>query len=493
MKKFFLFAAVAGMLASCSSESLTGSDPNIEPTQEERVPIEIGVASVQTKASTRGIGAVGDLVGDANNVWKGQTINAFMFDKGKLTIPRDEEGDIYNNTVLTTPAGVESGIAIQYLTPTTIKHKYYPQRGNFDFWGYYADDANAAAVTADPTKAVDATSPIASEIVDNDQDVIVPFVINGTQDLMVAKAVPVGADATAISGWDAGDQNRFYSAFAARKGIQPELTFKHLLTLLKFKIKGGTPSSCGWSWNSTALTPTWEGPTVGEKFTGVFVKSIKIKSQSTGYIVAAYTRNDMSTDTRYQNATKLIKFDDTTTAPATEPDNYTDFELWNDTDGDGKLDALYGFVPAAGDLTVTAPGDDHYNNLYKATATPTTATTENTAWTYDAIPVGSGILAQTRDSYVMEIELGQYLLDVEDTDPLTDADGDSNNDDTKYIIKTNTISDIPVVVDPTDLSKKFEIGKAYTLTITVYGNEEIKIKTTLEGWIDGGDVPVSYD
>jgi hypothetical protein len=248
-----------------------------------------------------------------------------------------------------------------------------------------------------------------------------------------------------------------------------------LLTLLKFKIKGGTPSSCGWSWNSTALTPTWEGPTVGKKFTGVFVKSIKIKSQNKGYIVAAYTRDDMSTDTRYQNTTKLIKFDDTPT---------TDFELWNDTDGDGKLDALYNFDPAAGDLTVTAPGDDNYNKLYKATATPTAATTENTAWTYDEIPVGSGILAQTRDSYVMEIELGQYLLDVENT---TDP---ANN---TYKIKSNIISDIPVVIDPADPSKKFEIGKAYTLTITVYGNEEIKIKTTLEGWIDGGNVTVEYD
>ena len=394
MKKSFMFVAVAaaGMLASCSSDSLTaGPDPKIEPTQEERVPIEIGVASVQTKASTRGSGAVGDLDGDANNVWKGQKINAFMFDKGKLTIPQDEEGDIYNNTELTTPTGVFSGIAKEYLSATTVKHKYYPQRGNFDFWGYYADDANAAAVTADPTNAVDATSPIASEIVAGDHDVIVPFVINGTQDLMVAKAVPVGADATAISGWDAANQDRYYSAFAARNKVQPELTFKHLLTLLKFKIKGGTPSSCGWSWNSTALTPTWEGPTVGEKFTGVFVKSIKIKSQSTGYI---------------------------------------------DTDGDGKLDALYNFDPAAGDLTVTAVADDHYDKLYKATATPTTATTENTAWDYDEVPVGSGILAQTRDSYVMEIELGQYLLDVEDT---------SNPAASTYKIKSNIISDIPVV------------------------------------------------
>ena len=84
----------------------------------------------------------------------------------------------------------------------------------------------------------------------------------------------------------------------------------------------------------------------------------------------------------------------------------------------------------------------------------------------------------------MEIELGQYLLDVEDT---------SNPAASTYKIKTNIISDIPVKVDPDDDSKKFEIGKAYTLTITVYGNEEIKIKTTLEGWINGGNVTVEYD
>ena len=64
MKKSFMFVAVAaaGMLASCSSESLTGSDPKIEPTQEDRVPIEIGVATAQTKAITRGVGTVGGAV-----------------------------------------------------------------------------------------------------------------------------------------------------------------------------------------------------------------------------------------------------------------------------------------------------------------------------------------------------------------------------------------------------------------------------------------------
>ena len=80
MKKYFLFAAVAGMLASCSSESLTGSDPNIEPTQEDRVPIEIGVATTQTKVSTRGTGTAGDLAGIGKNIWNGERINVLMYE-----------------------------------------------------------------------------------------------------------------------------------------------------------------------------------------------------------------------------------------------------------------------------------------------------------------------------------------------------------------------------------------------------------------------------
>jgi len=510
MKKSLMFVAVAaaGMLASCSSDSLiAGSDPTIEPTptQEERVPIEIGVASVQTKATTRGTGPVGGISVE-DNKWKSQEVNVFMFNKNSLEKalddPDDENSAIYYNTVMTTPNNENSGYAIEYLdgAKTNIKHRYYPQRGNFDFWGYYIDDASSASaavlyadvdeynaakdpdITAEQfaalpdedkikTPAVPAIVIKASEIVGGDQDLIAPFSINGTQDLMVAKAVPTAAEITALG--TRGDD--FYSAYAARKLVQPNLTFKHLLTQLTFQIKGGTPSSCGWSWKETATPGTykWFGPTTGQKFTGVFVNSIKIKSKTTGYIVAAYTRENMSTDDRYTDATKLIKFADA-------DDN--DLTLQGKDGG-----RFYSWLPAAVDeayLTVTEAGNDAYAELYKATAEPTDASAENTAWTYTPIDLKGAMLLQTRDSYVMEIELGQYLLDLED-----EADAANNT----YKIKSSKISDIPVVVDPADPSKKFEIGKAYTLTITVYGNEEIKIKTTLEGWIDGGNVPVSYD
>lgn len=467
MKKYFLFAAVAGMLASCSSESLTGSDPNIEPTQEDRVPIEINVASAQTKATTRGSGTVGGTTA-GTNAWNGQKVNVFMFNQNSLNLAEDNPGAgdyIYNNTALTTPSdGSASGLAYEYLTASTIKHRYYPQGRNFDFWGYYKDDAAGAAP--------DATNPVASELVGGDTEVRVPFTINGTQDLMTAKAVPTAAEITALGtrGTD------FYSAYAARKNVQPNLTFKHLLTRLTFTVQGGNATACGWK-----KTGTWSGPAVGDHYNGVFVKSISIKSQNSGYIVAAYTRADMSGDTRYQDPTKMIKFDNTTTAPATDPDNYVPFYLMNpDDDGNGQLDPLYSWTPiTATDLIVTAAGPDNYHSIYKPTCSTTDASDDN-AFTFDQVKVGDAMLIQPRASYVMEIELGQYLLDVEDiTNPLNNT----------YIVKSSTISDIPVALN----SGSFEAGKSYNINVTVWGYEEILITTTLEQWVDGGNVDAEYE
>lgn len=253
MKKFFLFAAVAGMLASCSSESLTGSDPNIEPTQEERVPIQLAVSSPSVRATTRGTGTVGG-VGGGENKWYGQTINAFMFKKGLLTLAKESEAgpELYNDAAMFTP-GI--GTNIPSPTPTDKGEamltdgaiKYYPPSGNFDFFGYHVDDAK----NGDLDKSANSW--------------VVPFVINGSQDLMSTKAAPLAwaeltdaqkakfANETAYKAFiDGEDQEEgalkgdFYSAKAARKEIQPVLKFDHLLTRLSFVIVPGNDNAGGW-------------------------------------------------------------------------------------------------------------------------------------------------------------------------------------------------------------------------------------------------------
>ena len=62
------------------------------------------------------------------------------------------------------------------------------------------------------------------------------------------------------------DKYKAYSAYTARKGYQPAMTFEHLLTRLTFNIQGMGD----------------QGPE------NVYVKSIRVKSRNTGKLVFAY-------------------------------------------------------------------------------------------------------------------------------------------------------------------------------------------------------------
>ena len=264
MRKSFLFAfAATAMLCSCSQDEAPvanngGTDDN------GLVKIEIGVAN-KMDLGTRGTGTVGGTTVD-ENVWSGQEINVCMFKKDSENKPTldyateinqttGEEVNIFDaNTTLNAPDGAVSGEAIR----TDEYIKYYPVQGSFDFWGFHLDDA------WDPANA--------PEIVENEdgtQSMVVPFVIDGSQDIMAAKAVPTEDDILAV-----GEENaaRIYSAYAARRNVQPNLKFEHLLTRLTFQVKGGDATVC-------------EGGE-GNKIT---VTAIKIKSKTNGTFTIAYT------------------------------------------------------------------------------------------------------------------------------------------------------------------------------------------------------------
>ena len=466
MKKYFLFAAVAGMLASCSSESLTGSDPNIEPTpQDDRVPIEISVASPEVKATTRSVGTVGDVAG-ATNIWQGEKVNVFMFTKAldgssTLNLTEDEPGSgnyLYNNVALTTPndGASASGIAYEYYDSSApvgddrVKYKYYPATGNFDFWGYYKDDAAGAAP--------DATSPVASVLVPGSMEVRVPFKITGAQDLMVAKAVPTTAQNTTIGGWGTTDQDRYYSAFSARRNVQPNMTFKHLLTRLTFSVVGGNDDACGF----VAGTLPASGV-----YTGVFVKSIKVKSKTTGEIIAAYTGADRTTS-------QLISFDNTA---GPNGDGYDMLSLQSARDATtGQVSNLYNSTIFSNwtSNTVMEPlltiGGAHWAEIMR----PTSTTTAN--------PIGGALLVSTESaSYDIEVELGQYLLESEDMPVGSGANAE-------YKIVYSTISK---TITPAASDTEFKQGYSYNVKMTLYGFEKIDITTTLEpGSTTGHEVEV---
>ena len=232
--------ASLGLLASCSSDDdlSTGGKNDLQQ-------IKIGMGVQTTVGATRGTGSVGS-VGEANNKWAGQAINIYMFNKGTLDLAKWDDGiAIYDDAAFYAPTAASTGLA----TAADHSVKYYPTQSSFDFWGYRLDDAikGKPAVSEDGTKQE------------------VGFTLDGSQDIMVGKATPDEEDLAKCA-----DETKIYSAYAARRGVQPDIVFKHLLSRLVFSVTGGNKDACN--------------DTYGVKVTGITVKS-KYK----GKLIVAYT------------------------------------------------------------------------------------------------------------------------------------------------------------------------------------------------------------
>lgn len=267
MKKslFFALAMAGGLLSSCSSEDTIGAGvaESVGGESSELVPIQLGVSNSVINV-TRGTGTVGSIKGEGvteTNQWSGQEIYVYMFKKSTdatkalelAEFPSDDDnspldGPVFDNAKMFTPevAGETAAVREDDLV------KYYPPTGNFDFWGYRLDDANANPM---PEPNEEGT------------EYRVDFTIDGTQDVVVAKAKLTEEDKATIAKWeDQSKKENYYSAYAARNDVQPTLTFKHLLTRLQFEVKDGSKNG-----NNISLV------------------GIRVKSKTTGKLVVAYS------------------------------------------------------------------------------------------------------------------------------------------------------------------------------------------------------------
>lgn len=248
MKKYFMFAtvAIATLFASCSSDDFVAPKVASEdvPVEEGLVPIQIGVGS-HIDVSTRGTGTVGSVGADGKqNFWYGQKINVFMTQKDAnnqttMTLASNNGEALYENALMVTPGTgniVPTNDIPTYDVPQASGQamlvdgsiKYYPINGNFDFFGYHGDGATAVPALNQAEDAFEAT-----------------FTIDGSQDLMAAKAKLNEAQTGIMNAEGDANKNRYYSAYAARRKVQPILEFDHLLTRLQFNIKAGNKETAG--------------------------------------------------------------------------------------------------------------------------------------------------------------------------------------------------------------------------------------------------------
>lgn len=413
--------ASLGLLASCSSDDDLSTGGNGKDGLQQ---IKIGMG-VQANVATRGTGTVG-AVGAENNKWAGQAVNVYMLNKGTLDVAKFGEESIYENTVLTTPTDNASGIATEFVN-NVPQYKYYPTtKTAFDFWGYRLDDADVTAAgkqDGSATAAAIENNKFVPYI--SGDSLLIGFKIDGTQDIMAGKAVPTEEEIAKCGGED-----NIYSAFAARREVQPNIKFEHLLSRLNFQVLDG---------KKTETTD----PDKAVKVTG-----ITVKSKATGKLVIAY----QGEATTFANVSDQLIVDK-------DADSEKDAALLKELkvmqrDG-GNLNA---------DLEALEPVTPKWNNGMAL-----------------ATQVGEALLAIPAEKYDITINLQQKVQVKGDKNSPVDPDDFQTKDYTYTAELKNTVNP----------EKGFEPGYSYNVTITVYGLSEIKITTTLIPWKDGGNIEMN--
>lgn len=342
MKKMFFFAlAAAGMLTACSNDDTLGGNGEQNVSEQQ---IRLGVAS--SKVQTRGTGTVGGM-DDAENVWAGQTLWVYMLQKGSMNLAlykapaaggvATPDVEVFNNKEFKAPNTADktkSGLA----TTADGTIAYYPVSGNYDFWGYRVDDAAVGGkpvvkIVNDKGDEVDA---------DKATKRVVDIEIDGSQDIMAGKAAPSADEVTKLGNY----AENFYSAYAARKGVQPNITFNHLLTRFTFEVRAGSKATAG--------LPAG-GNTEAVKVTGVSVDSKTTGTLTVAYTGAAKEAADLLTFTGDASPLKLQQrstaaADNNEPLVALEPVSLT----WTDDA------ATMGDVLKVGEALLVAPGETEY-------------------------------------------------------------------------------------------------------------------------------------
>ena len=417
--------ASLGLLASCSSDDDLSTGGNGKDGLQQ---IKIGMG-VQANVATRGTGTVG-AVGEKENTWAKQTVNVYMLNKGTLDLAMFGTTDpkpIYDNTVLTTPADNASGIASELDENGVAQYKYYPTTNTaFDFWGYRLDDANKATGIEDQEGTDSKVAVTSGQFVPytSGDSLLIGFKIDGTQDIMAGKAVPTEEEITKCGG-----ENNIYSAFAARRDVQPNIKFEHLLSRLNFQVLDG---------KKTETTD----PDKAVKVTG-----ISVKSKATGKLVIAYKG-----EAAFENVSDQLIVDK-------DADTEKDAALLKELEVKQRADG----APLTQNLEALKPVTPKWNNGMAM-----------------ATQVGEALLAIPADKYEITINLKQKVQ--VKGDKLNPQEGDFEEKEYTYN------ADLKNTVSP---DKGFEPGYSYNVTITVYGLSEIVITTTLTPWKDGGNIEMN--
>lgn len=219
MKKIFSVCAAVAMMAACAKEAPQASVPSVLAPAENAEQMEVKfhsnvTASVLSKAQ----GGV--------DAWNGaQNLHIYGFQRQSGAVDYTAVEPFINNVLAASPdeGAADNGILV---TDELGKPFYYVGNYTYDFYGYYVDD-----LVAVPQADADG--------------VYLNLELTGGEDVMLAKAVPATdvqkvKDNDVFKGDATWKDGYAYSAYAARRGVQPSLTFKHQLVRFTFQIISGS-------------------------------------------------------------------------------------------------------------------------------------------------------------------------------------------------------------------------------------------------------------
>lgn len=195
-QKFFFALATAALAVACSKNA---------PVEETAVPDD-GIHQAELISFNTNVYSVATTKA-ALDEWNGQQIYIYGVNKTTNQLHIDNDAAI-------APA--------QGQTAITLSQTYYydPNNTCYDFYGYYLGTATRGDAVVDAG------------------NITYPITIDGSQDIMLAKA----DQATDIAGTTVNNPNHAYSAYSARRGVVPNLDFKHQLSKFTFQIKAGSKS-----------------------------------------------------------------------------------------------------------------------------------------------------------------------------------------------------------------------------------------------------------
>lgn len=246
------------------------------------------------------------------------------------------------------------------------------------------------------------------------------------------------------------DVKRAFSAYTARRGVQPSIDFNHRLTRLVFKVKPGEASTAGYAAVQTEDSPT--NLTANDTVEAMKVVGIKVvgKYKNKGLIVAA------SKEETYTN--KLIR-------TALGDDETNTFEL-RDKD----------------DKTIST-GNNNGESL--------TGTFTNKVFSGTETAIGDALMLEPGyESYDVVLTLEQKVCENIENKKNNGTGETTTGWTTKYQQVTGTIK---APAGTSEGQGNFTEGYSYEVKITVHGFQPIDVTANLIGWMNGGETNFDTD